>query len=192
MRIFILSIFLLAVLSAPAQTNNILRGNEFYAAGQFEQAELNYKKAVESDPENTTALFNLVNALCMQTKFDEAIRYSTQLTKIAKDSALRSAAYYNQGVAHTKLNHLDASIESYKNSLKYNPADPDARFNLQKALLQQKQKKQSQSKDQQKQSSSMSQKQADQKLKQLQQKERDLQQKKNQKNSEGGGGAEDW
>ena len=186
-----LTIFcLLIFLAAHALTNYILRGNEFYKAGQYEQAEINYRKALEVDPENTIALHNLGNALYKQGKFEESVKINGTLTKSTKDKPARAAAFYNQGVSHTKLNHLEASIESYKNALKIDPKDQQARENLQKALLQLK-KKQQQDQKKQQQSSSMSQKQADQKLKQLQQRERELQQKMNQKN-QGGGGAQDW
>ena len=179
----------LLFLVAAAQVNYILRGNQFYKSGQFEQAEINYRKALESDPDNATALHNLANALYRQGKFEEAAGTNTTLTKSTKDKSARSAAFYNQGVAHSRLNHLEPSIESYKNALKLNPADQQARENLQKALLQLKKQQQQDKKKQQ--SSNMSQKQADQKLQQLQQRERELQQKMNQKN-QSGGGSQDW
>ncbi len=191
MRTFFLAIGILITIYAFAQTGNLLRGNQFYKSGQFEQAELSYRKALEEDPDNAIALHNLGNALYRQGKFDEAAKVHGRLAKSAKDTTARSVAWYNQGVSNTKLNQLEASIESYKNALRLNPSDKEARENLEKALLQLKKKQQQQDQKKQQQSSSMSQKQADQKLKQLQQREKELQQKMNQKN-QGGGGSQDW
>src|SRR4030095_8809251 len=117
-------------------------------------------------------------------------RINGSLAKAAKDKTLKSSAYYNQGVSFSKLNNLEASIKSYKNALRQDPGDQQARENLEKALLQLK-KKQQQQQQKQKQSSDLSQKEADQKLKQLQQRERELQQKMNKK-TQGGGQAQDW
>lgn len=191
MRTFVLAAGLLLFIYAFAQTSSILRGNQFYKAGQFEQAEMSYRKALEEDPNNAVALHNLGNALYKQGKFDEAVKINGRLAKSTKDTTARSVAFYNQGVSNTKLNQLEASIESYKNALRLNPADKEARENLEKALLQLKKKQQQQDQKKQQQSSNMSQKQADQKLKQLQQREKELQQKMNQKN-QGGGGSQDW
>jgi Ca-activated chloride channel homolog len=187
--------FLIMLLSMPfglfAQTASILRGNEFYKAGQFNQAEIQYRKALETDPNNATAIHNLANALYKQGKYEDAVKLNGALAKAAKDHTSKSVAYYNQGVSYTKLNNLEASIDSYKNALRQNPDDQQARENLQKALLQLKKQQQQDQKKQQKQNSDMSQKEADQKLKQLQQREKELQQKLNQKN-QGGGQAQDW
>jgi phosphoenolpyruvate-protein kinase (PTS system EI component) len=45
---------------------------------------------------------------------------------------------------------LPECIDAYKNALKLNPQDEDARQNLQKALLQQKQEQQKENKEQNK------------------------------------------
>ena len=189
MKTLTVLLFVFLTVGSRAQTSTIIKGNQLYKAGQFEQAEIQYRKALEAEPGNITAMHNLANALHRQGKFEEAIRITNTLAKSAKDSITKSTAYYNQGVSYTKQNNLEASIESYKNALKQNPADQQARENLEKALLQLK--KQNQQQQKKKQSSDMSQKEADQKLKQLQQREKELQQKMNKK-SQGGGQAQDW
>jgi len=190
MKTRLLSIGLVISLNALAQEDYVLIGNQHYKNEQYEQAEINFRKALEVDPQNSTAQYNLANALYKQGKYEEAARINGSLAKATQNKELKASAYYNQGVANSKNNKLEASIESYKNALKLNPSDQQARENLQKALLQQKKQKQQQDKQKQ-QSSNMSQKQADQKLRQLQQRERALQQKMNQKNS-GGGQQQDW
>ncbi|HEU0063822.1 MAG TPA: tetratricopeptide repeat protein, partial [Flavisolibacter sp.] len=114
------------------------------------------------------------------------------LAEDTKEPALKSAAYYNQGVAYTKSKELEKSIDSYKKALLFNPNDQEARENLQKALLELKQKQQ-QKKNQDKQKPKMNNKDAEQKLKMLEQKEKNLQQRlQNQNKQKGGGQREDW
>ncbi len=175
---------------AQNATQSILKGNQLYQQSQFELAEAQYRKALEYDENNEKAKYNLANALQRQNKFDEAAKILEELGNSAKDNSIRSAAFYNQGVAYTKMKNLDASIESYKKALRLNPADKKARENLQKALLQQK-KQQQQNSQQKKSQSNMSQKEAQQKLDMLNQKEKQLHQRKD-KQTEGSGGAQDW
>jgi len=71
--LFILASFSFFAMNGQG-VSSISRGNEYYRASQFDLAEVQYRKAVESDPANTTARFNLANALQQQKKFDEAIK----------------------------------------------------------------------------------------------------------------------
>jgi Ca-activated chloride channel homolog len=167
----------------------MIKGNRFYQQSQFDLAEAQYRKALEYDPANEKAKYNLANALQKQKKYDEAAKLLDDLAGSTKDNSVKFAAYYNQGVSYTKMKNLDASIESYKNALRHNPNDKEARENLEKALLQ---KKNQQSSSQQKKSqSNMSQKEAQQKLDMLNQKEKQLHQRKD-KEQQGSGQAQDW
>jgi Ca-activated chloride channel homolog len=192
MKPVILSItilFLWAQASAQNAPESMIKGNRFYQQSQFDLAEAQYRKALEYDPANEKAKYNLANALQKQKKYDEAAKLLDDLAGSTKDNSVKSAAYYNQGVAYTKMKNLDASIESYKNALRHNPNDKEARENLEKALLQ---KKNQQSSSQQKKSqSNMSQKEAQQKLDMLNQKEKQLHQRKD-KEQQGSGQAQDW
>jgi Ca-activated chloride channel homolog len=182
-------LFLCAKASPQNATESIVKGNKLYQQSQFDLAEAQYRKALEYESDNEKAKYNLANALQKQNKFDEATKLLDDLTGSTKDNSVKSAAYYNQGVAYTKLKNLDASIESYKNALRHNPNDKEARENLEKALLQ---KKNQQSSSQQKKSqSNMSQKEAQQKLDMLNQKEKQLHQRKD-KEQQGSGQAQDW
>ena len=179
--------------SAGAQVNvNLSKGNEYYQASQFDMAAAQYRKALEAEPNNTTAQYNLANALQKQKKYDDAIQLLNQLAYATTDRHLKFSAYYNQGVAYSHLKNLEQSIESYKSALRLEPEDQEARENLQKALLELKKKQQQEQKDQKKPEPKMSQKEAEQKLKMLQQKEKELQQQKNKNKQNGSGQAQDW
>jgi Ca-activated chloride channel homolog len=186
--LFILLMCLSIISFTQNATQSILKGNQLYQKSQFDLAEAQYRKALEYDPDNEKAKYNLANALQKQNKYDEAAKLLEDLAGSSKDNSLKSSAYYNQGVAYTKMKNLDASIESYKKALRINPNDQEARENLEKALLQKK--NQQSSSQQKKSSSSMSQKEAQQKLDMLNQKEKQLHQRKDKQ--QGSGQAQDW
>jgi tetratricopeptide (TPR) repeat protein len=186
--LLILMVCLSGLVFSQNATESIIKGNKLYQQSQFDLAEAQYRKALEYEPDNEKAKYNLAASLHKQNKYNEAAKLLNDLAGSSKNKSLKSAAYYNQGVAYTKLHDLDSSIESYKNALRLNPDDKEARENLEKALLQKKnQSSSSQSKSQ----SSMSQKQAQQKLDMLNQKEKQLHQKKD-KEQQGSGQAQDW
>ena len=191
--VYIVAVLYGTLAYAQSANESIRQGNKAYAQGIFDQAENSYRKGLEAEPGNTTALYNLSNALHKQKKYEDAIRLNEQIIKSTSDTSLRSVSYYNQGVSYTKLKNLEASIESYKNALRLNPNDQQARENLQKALLEQKQKQQQQQQQKKKPDPKMSPKEAQQRLDLLNQKEKDLQQRMQDKNKkQGGGQAQDW
>jgi Ca-activated chloride channel family protein len=177
----------------------IQSGNEFYKKQQYEHAASEYSKAIGTDSSNTTALFNLGNSLYKKNSRDEAIKTYSDLATKTKETGLRSNSYYNTGVVLGKQQKLEESIEAYKNALRQNPDNTEARENLQKALLELKKKnpppKKEKEKKQQKQQQQpkMSQKEAEQRLKLMEQKEKQVQQRlQKEKSKTGGGQAKDW
>ena len=182
----------------------IRAGNEFYKQQQFARATEDYTKAVETDPANTIARFNQANAFYKQDKKVEAASLFTEVSVRATEKELRSKAFYNKGVILSRQMNLEESIEAYKNALRNNADDKEARENLQKALLEIKKKnpKKKKENDRQKKEkedpkkqpqSRMSPKEAEQRLKLLQQKEKEVQQRvQKEKTKSGGSQAKDW
>lgn len=184
----------------------IQTGNEYYKQQQFEQAMAAYNKAVAADPSNEIAKFNLANTHYKQDKKDEAAKLFTDVANTSNKSELKEKAWYNKGVVLSKQKKLEESIGAYKNALRQNPEDKDARENLQKALFelkkkdptekkkeQDKKKKQDPQQQQKQQQSKMSPKEAGQRLKLLEQKEKEvLQRLQKAKAKTGGGQTKDW
>lgn len=120
------------------------------------------------------------------------------------NKSLLAKVFYNQGVILSKQKNLEQSIEAYKNALRINANDKEARENLQKALLELKQKKQPEKKENKKQQkpdeqkdkspSSMDQKEVAQRLKLLEEKEREIQKRvqKDKASSVGASRGKDW
>jgi tetratricopeptide (TPR) repeat protein len=178
--LIIAGIFLFIQAFAQSIEESISKGNNYYNAGQYDLAERLYRDALKKDPDNRIAQHNLANALYRQKKYKEAAEVLDGIVKDSKENLVKSAAHYNNGVIKTKQKDLEGSIEDYKNALRLNPDDLQARENLQKALLELKQKQQQQQKDQQQNKSSqsnMNKQQAEQKLKELEEKEKKIQER---------------
>ena len=191
---------MLPVVDAFSQTQNSLirKGNQFYKKGDFDKSLAEYERAVQLNPENPLATFNFGNALFRKDRWEDAQKnFENTITK-STDDAMREQAFYNKGVALTKQKKLEESIEAYKEAVRLNTNDEDARINLQKALLElkkknaseepkepkqeQKQKKKEKPKPQQ---SKLSKKEVERLLKALRQKEQEVLEKMQQNKSRG-------
>ncbi len=142
--------FMMGVSRLDAQTvrSSVKEGNRSYENGKYSDAEVSYKKALEKDPKSHAAQFNLGDALYKQQRFDEAMREYNNAAVATKNADGKSASFYNLGNSFFRSNKLQESIEAYKQALRTNPDDEDARYNLQLALDRLKQ--QQQNKNQQK------------------------------------------
>jgi Ca-activated chloride channel family protein len=202
----ILILFVVAVsFSGHAQEVNELieSGNKFYRQQEYAKASAEYLKALQIEPANVTAKFNQANALYKQDKKVDAAVLFNDIAAKEKEKSLLAKAWYNKGVILSDQKNLEESIEAYKNTLRNNPDDNEARENLQKALLELKKKqppkkqddqqKKKKDQQQQRQESKMSMKEAEQRLKLLQQKEKEVQQRVQKQKIKGGGSqAKDW
>jgi Ca-activated chloride channel homolog len=184
---WLIPLFMILPVLVTAQDENaaIREGNKQYKQGQFEQALPAYQKAVTQNPNNAIARYNLANARYRTGNLPEAEKSFDELIEKIPEKTYKEKGYYNKGVTLTKQKKLPESIEAYKDALKLDPADEDARFNLQKALLEQKkqnqgqEKKQPQQKQQQKQKpqNKLDKRKIEQYLKSLEQKEQEVQRK---------------
>jgi tetratricopeptide (TPR) repeat protein len=109
-------------------------GVENYNEGNFSDAEVNFKKGVEKTPESFVAKFNLGDAYFKQERFDDAIKSYNSAMVFAKDDLEKARVHYNIGNSLLKAQKIEESIEEYKKSLKLNPGDQEAKYNLSYAL----------------------------------------------------------
>jgi Ca-activated chloride channel family protein len=171
----------------------IIKGNDAYKKKQYNEAVGAYQKALKQSPENTTAFYNLGNALYKTDRFDDALKAYDNTVQTARSKDYKEKAYYNGGVVLQSQKKLPECIKAYKNALKLDPSDEEARQNLERALQQLKQqqkqdqkdknKKNQQKEDQNKkdepkpQPSKISKQDAEEKLKSLLEHEKNLQDK---------------
>ncbi|HRI24118.1 MAG TPA: VWA domain-containing protein [Ferruginibacter sp.] len=128
-----------AALFAQSEKEIIKKGNEAYEKKEYSNAVTNYKTASEKKPADPVASYNLGNALYRTSKPDDAVNAYDRALVNSATAAEKAKAYYNKGVVLQNNKKLPECIEAYKNALKLDPQDEDARQNLQKAMQQMKQ-----------------------------------------------------
>lgn len=151
---YITFLFLLSTGCAFAQKTErdyLRSGNKLYNDSLFIKAEVDYRKALELNPQSTDAMFNLGNSLLMQQKAKEAMEQFESASKIEKDKDKLAQIYHNMGVILQSAQQYPQCIEAYKQSLRNNPKDDETRYNLALAqkLLKDQQQNQNQNQDQQ-------------------------------------------
>ncbi|MBR4828712.1 MAG: tetratricopeptide repeat protein [Muribaculaceae bacterium] len=130
------------------------KGNKLYEKKRYAEAEVEYRKALQSNPSSEKAQFNLATALMRQgsvtsqenddkNPMKQAEGILTNLAKGAQDKNLRGKASYDLGNIAYGRQQYDQAVEFYKHALRCNPDDDQARHNLRLAQL----KKQQQDKD---------------------------------------------
>ena len=119
----------------------IKRGNAHYKVEAYDAALEAYQSAAEDRPEDTISRYNLGTVLYQKKQFEKAAdEFRRSLD--AADSVHRAQGYYNLGNAQVQLNDIEGAIRSYKSALRLNPADLDAKHNLELALERLEQKSQ--------------------------------------------------
>jgi len=119
-------------LSASAQSDEklIRKGNRQYKKQNFTEAEVNYKKALEVRPNNANAQFNLGDALFAQENYEAAFEAFHKVVEMSPDAKLKSDAVFNMGNCLLAQNRYYDAFNIYKVSLKLNPENANALYNL--------------------------------------------------------------
>ena len=142
--------------------SNTRKGNKVYDKKQYSDAEILYRKALASDSTFYKAQYNLGDALYKDKRYDEAVNYYNKvLENPTADASAKAKAYYNMGNSYLQsgldnrtdpaaMEKFKNAISSYQNSLKINPKDNDAKYNLSyaKKMLQQMQQQNQQQQNQ--------------------------------------------
>ena len=127
-------LFLFTASGAQAQQlperSLVRKGNRQYNKGNYEQSAGRYEQALQAAPGQFEAIYNLGNALYKAERFDRA---EQTMQQAAADSLRadteRAEAFYNLGNAQFKQQKYQEALESYKQSLRLNPSDMEAKYN---------------------------------------------------------------
>ncbi len=198
----ILLAVLLIPFSSQAQKEKLKTsiGNAAYKSGEYDAAVSQYDEAMGENPEYKEAIFNTGNAYLRKSRSmmeaaskienpeekqammeaanqlnKKAAEQFEKVTKMSETPEEKNKSNFNLGNSRLISGEIDPSIEAYKNALRNNPADEDARYNLayaQKLKQEQEQEQQEQNQDPQEQDQEQDQNdQQDQQENQDQQKE---------------------
>lgn len=153
--------------STKKERNYIREGNELFKEKRYAEAEAAFKKALQENGNSPIAKFNLATTYLKQVNLNDTTQNGllSETQQLLKETAsiadpkLASKAYYDLGNIFYNQKNYAQSIEMYKDALRRNPDDDQARQNLrlaQKQLQNQQNQQQNQdnkqdNKDQQKQ-----------------------------------------
>ena len=130
---------LLSVLAcgrAGPQANN--EGNEAFADQDYDAALQAYGRAESEAPDVAEPHYNSGNANYRQDDFDQA-REDYERALLNADEGLIQSGMFNMGDAFFSAREFDKAAEAFKEVLRLNPDDLDAKHNLELALRQQQQ-----------------------------------------------------
>ena len=102
-------------------------GNNFHRLEKLDEAELNFKKALNLKPSYLPALYNLGLILNKKQRFDDSIPFFKKVINLKPDFA---NGYYSLGLAQFNLGKLDSAIINLKKATNLKPEYPQAFFNL--------------------------------------------------------------
>ncbi len=130
-KVAIMLLFLTA-LSVTAQTDRqyIRQGNKLFRMGDYPNAEVSYRKAIEQNPKNPQASFNLGNALMAQKKDSAAVTQFENASRLETNPLRKAQSFHNIGVICQTHKMYGEAIEAYKSALRLNPNDDETRYNL--------------------------------------------------------------
>lgn len=131
--------------STKKERNFIKDGNEKYESGNYSDAEVLYKKALEQNGMSDIANFNKASALMKQsgnTPADSpnnpllvADSIFNALSQSSNNTQIKESSFYNLGNIAFDKQDYQKSISMYKHALRINPNNDDARDNLRLAQL---------------------------------------------------------
>ena len=147
--LFIATLMCVGASAQKSYREHLRSGNKLYADSLYDKAEVEYRKAVEIDPNGSEALYNLGNALLRQEKAQEAMDQFTMAAKRATDKKNLAEVHHNMGVICQASKDYARAVEYYKQALRENPTDHETRYNLAVAMKQLQNQQQQQQNEQQ-------------------------------------------
>ena len=131
--LFCFFISILASYNIYAQSENYAKfynkGNTFIESN-FEEAEKNFRVAIDDSLSDLRATFNLSNKYYSEGLYDEAISRQIESTKLAKNKSEKHKAFHNLGNSLMKKEMCSEAVLAYKNALRNDPSDDETRYNL--------------------------------------------------------------
>lgn len=148
-------LLLLSALGAGADANgqvdrrDVRRGNRDFRKENFEEAEIDYRKAQLKDTSSVAANYNLANTLFRMDNPQDAQKTLDRVKETAAVSPYAADYYFNLGDAALANQDYRTAVEAFAESLLRNPGDVQAKENYiyAKKKLQDQQQNQQQNQD---------------------------------------------
>jgi len=159
----ILTLLFVLILSAVALAAE--DPDELYRQGSFTEAEKAYTHLDMDHPKDIHFRYNRGCSAYQSSDYKGATAAFSSVLRRTKDNEIRFKTAYNLGNTAFKHGDFATAVAYYKQAITYNPANKDAGYNLEMALMQQEKQKKNKTKDQKKQSEEESSKPKDKKNK---------------------------
>ena len=139
-----------ATVRAESVSALVAEGNRLYREGRLAEALEKYAQAEKASPGSAAIQYNIGNVLYRQGEYEKAHERYRQAFS-ARERDLAEGARFNAGNSYFARKNWPEAIRNYKEALRLDPTDGDAKRNLELALLnmQEEQKKQQQQQQQQ-------------------------------------------
>ena len=144
MLILVLMLSAAGTLSAQTDRQHVRNGNRLFRKGAYAEADVEYKKALSKNENNTQAIYNLGCAELQQGNDSLAFNHFKSAAMKEPNKLRKAMAFHNMGVIMQSNQQYAEAIELYKNALRNNPADNETRYNLELCKRLQKQQQQDQ------------------------------------------------
>lgn len=145
----ILSYILILFVFTASAVSDGREANEAFKNGNYEKAEELYLAAIEQEPEDARLYFNLGNTQARLGKVEEAIQAFMEFRSMTDSPEDKAKAEYNIGTLLAESRQWKPAATHFKNALKLNPADFDAKHNYERALAEQQKEEEEGENDQQ-------------------------------------------
>ena len=122
--------FLSTQLYGQSDRKFIRQGNREFKNEKFSEAEIYYRRALSDNKESEKAVFNVGDALYKQNKFEDAGKHFMEHYRMTDNKKKKAESMYNLGNSLLMNKKLKESIEAYKESLKLDPQNVRAKYNL--------------------------------------------------------------
>jgi Ca-activated chloride channel homolog len=158
--LFIFALLVSAGLAFGGGRSQVKAGNQAAKSKQFDQSLEHYQRAIEQGADSSVVLYDKGHALYDKGDYPAAANSFMSSLSPRASRAEQTEALYNLGNSFFQAEKYDEAVQAYREALKRNSGDADAKFNYELAryrLQQQKQQQQNpqdqnqQKKDQQKQ-----------------------------------------
>ncbi|MCL2072355.1 MAG: aerotolerance regulator BatC [Marinilabiliaceae bacterium] len=150
----------ITVLQAQEERKYVRKGTDLFGKGDFVEAEIEYRKALDKKPDSYEGRFNVSASQYKQENFQSAVSDLRSLANQTDDPEKLHKIYHNLGNSYLGMTqtdpqnasqYLDLSIDAYKKALKNNPLDDETRYNLIAAMKLKQQQEDNQDQQQQEQ-----------------------------------------
>ncbi|MBQ8271862.1 MAG: tetratricopeptide repeat protein [Tidjanibacter sp.] len=112
------------------ERKHVRRGNSLYEEQRMEEAQKEYRTALQKDAASVEGKFNLGDSQYAMGDFESAENTFRELSEYPNLSdEVKAKTLYNLGNAQFQQQKLEEALESYKSSLRLNPKDMEAKFN---------------------------------------------------------------